>query len=66
MTQHGDELVNAITGLRTVFRQTARETNGELLQVEWIAEPRWTTGPEHIHPSQAERFEVLSARSGCA
>jgi hypothetical protein len=28
--------------------------------VEWIAEPRWTTGPDHIHPLQAERFEVLS------
>ena len=34
MAQHGDELVNAITGLRTVFRQTAQETSGELLQVE--------------------------------
>ena len=59
MARHGEELVNAITGLRTVFRHTAQETNGELPQVEWIAEARWTTGPDHIHPSQAEWFEVL-------
>lgn len=49
-----------MTGLRTVFRQTAAETGGELLQVEWIGEPGWTTGRDHVHPHQDERFEVLS------
>jgi hypothetical protein len=39
MAKAGDELVNSVTGLRTVFRKTARETNGELLQVDWIREP---------------------------
>jgi quercetin dioxygenase-like cupin family protein len=56
--------VNPVTGLRTVFRQTAQETRGELLQVEWIGEPGWTTGPDHVHPLQAERFEVLSGTLG--
>lgn len=45
MARAGDELVNPVTGLRTVFRKTARQTSGELLQVDWIGEPGWTTGP---------------------
>jgi quercetin dioxygenase-like cupin family protein len=62
--KHGDELVNAVTGLRTVFLQTAQETHGELLQVDWIAEPRWTTGPDHVHRLQVERFEVIAGTLG--
>ena len=34
MVNAGDELVNKITGLRTIFRKTAGDTNGELLQVD--------------------------------
>ena len=64
MARNGDELFNPATGLRTVFRQTAEETNGELLQVDWIAAGAWTTGPDHIHPLQDERFEVVSGRLG--
>ena len=64
MAKAGDELVNPMTGLRTVFRKTAQETSGELLQVDWIGEPGWTTGPDHVHPRQEERFEVLSGRLG--
>jgi quercetin dioxygenase-like cupin family protein len=60
----GDELVNAVTGLRTVFRETAASTDGRLLQVDWIAKPAWTTGPDHVHRSQEERFEVLSGQLG--
>src|SRR5918994_2710155 len=64
MAKAGDELTNPVTGLRTVFRKTARETSGELLQVDWIGDPGWTTGPHHIHPRQEERFEVLSGKLG--
>jgi quercetin dioxygenase-like cupin family protein len=60
----GDALVNPATGLRTVFRETSQTTKGELLQVDWIAEPGWTTGPLHIHPYQEQRFEVLSGELG--
>jgi hypothetical protein len=45
MAKAGDELVNPLTGLKTVFRKTAQETSGELLQVDWIGSPGWTTGP---------------------
>jgi len=64
MAKAGDELLNPVTGLRTMFRKTAEETSGELLQVDWIGEPSWTTGPDHVHPRQEERFEVLSGRLG--
>ena len=64
MAKSGDELVNPVTGLRTVFRKTAQETNGDLLQVDWIGSPRWSTGPDHVHPRQEERFEVSSGRLG--
>lgn len=64
MVRAGDELENPATGLRTVFRETAQDTGGELLQVDWIARPDWTTGPDHIHRDQDERFEVLSGTLG--
>jgi quercetin dioxygenase-like cupin family protein len=64
MAKAGDELVNPVTGLRTVFRKTAQDTGGELLQVDWIGEPGWTTGPNHVHPHQEERFEVLAGKLG--
>ena len=64
MARAGDELVNPATGLRTVFRETAQTTNGEVLQVDWIGRPGWTTGPDHVHPRQEERFEVLGGQLG--
>jgi hypothetical protein len=54
MAKAGDELVNQVTGLRTVFRKTARDTGGELLRVDWIGSPGWTTGPDHVHPRQED------------
>jgi quercetin dioxygenase-like cupin family protein len=64
MAKAGDELTNPVTGLRTVFRKTARETSGELPQVDWIGDPGCITGPDHVHPRQVERFEVLSGKLG--
>lgn len=64
MAQAGDELLNPVTGLKTVFRKTAKDTGGELLRVDWIGSPGWTTGPDHVHPLQEERFEVLSGKLG--
>ncbi len=64
MANAGDELVNPVTGLRTVFRKTAQGTGGKLLQVDWVGDPGWTTGQDHVHPYQEERFEVLSGKLG--
>jgi quercetin dioxygenase-like cupin family protein len=64
MVKAGDEMVNEVTGLRTVFRKTAEDTGGELLQVDWIGDPGWTAGPRHVHPKQVERFTVVSGTLG--
>jgi hypothetical protein len=56
-SQRRKDIAKAGDELRTVFRKTARDTDGELLQVDWIGEPGWTTGPE-------ERFEVISGQLG--
>ena len=44
-----------------IFRKTARDTGGELLEVESIyTKPSPSRPPVHCHPRQEERFEVLS------
>jgi hypothetical protein len=62
MARNGDELFNPGTGPRTVFRHTAEETNGELLQVDWNA------GSDEVHalvdfrpgPRTEMAFETLA------
>ncbi len=49
---------------RLVFKQTASETGGELLQFEQFVRRNNPEVPEHIHPRQEERFVVLSGRMG--
>ena len=60
MARAGDVLENPVTGLQTIFRKTAQDTEGELLQVDWIGKAGWKAGPKHVHPYQEERFTVLS------
>jgi quercetin dioxygenase-like cupin family protein len=64
----GQILRNPVTGQDLVFRRTAADTGGEVLEVESIWRSRGGEPPEHYHPSQEERFEVtageLSARIG--
>jgi quercetin dioxygenase-like cupin family protein len=62
MARPGDELVNPVTGQRLLFRRTSRDTNGELLEVEAVYPPKGSPPAEHYHPSQEERFEILSGR----
>jgi quercetin dioxygenase-like cupin family protein len=47
-------------GARIVFRQTASQTNGELLQFDFFLQPRHVIALEHLHPRQEERFQVIS------
>ena len=51
MAKAGDELVNPVTGLRSVFQKTAQESSGELLQVSesYFLEP--ILGGEVVHPA---------------
>ncbi len=60
MASPGDELFNPATGQRLVFRRTTAETNGELVEVESYYRAGGPPAPQHYHPSQDERFEVVS------
>jgi quercetin dioxygenase-like cupin family protein len=52
--------VNPATGHSIVFRQTAAQTGGELLEVDSYYGPDSTEPVEHFHPRQKERFEIVS------
>lgn len=59
----GETLENPVSGQRIVFRKTAEETGGKLLEVEALYEKATPSRPPvHYHPYQRERFEVLSGR----
>ena len=46
-----------------VFRETARDTGGELLSTELIVSPHGEN-PLHVHPHQEEQFKALSGALG--
>lgn len=59
MARRGDVVENPMTGERVTFLETASDTGGELLRFEYVLPPRFSI-PEHVHPRQEERHEVLS------
>jgi quercetin dioxygenase-like cupin family protein len=60
MARPGDEITNSRTGQRMRFLKTSQDTNGELLQIECFNSPGGVREPEHIHPFQENRFEIIS------
>lgn len=50
---------NPRNGFSIRFLQTAKETNGALLEMEASYKPQSTEPPVHYHPSQAEDFVIL-------
>lgn len=62
MVKAGDVIDNPAMGARIAFRETSRETNGELLRFDFFVEPSRVVLHEHFHPRQEERFEVISGR----
>jgi quercetin dioxygenase-like cupin family protein len=63
MARAGEKLYNPIQGDWMVFRETSRDTGGELLSAELIVSPHGGN-PLHVHPHQEERFEALSGTLG--
>jgi mannose-6-phosphate isomerase-like protein (cupin superfamily) len=59
MVNRGDVIENLLTGEKVIFLETSEDTNGELLRFEYVLPPRFSV-PEHIHPRQEERHEILS------
>ena len=55
----GDVVDNPVTGERILFRRTAAETGGELVDIEVTVKAGGGVAAAHVHPYQTERFEVL-------
>lgn len=60
MALRGDRLTNPITKHSLIFRITAEESGGELLEVESIYGAGSAEPPDHYHPLQSEHFQVLA------
>jgi mannose-6-phosphate isomerase-like protein (cupin superfamily) len=64
MARAGEDLLNPLTGERISFRRKARETGGELLELE----SHWTLAghraPAHVHPEMQERWQILAGTAG--
>lgn len=60
MARAGDTLEHPVTGERLAFLKTVRDTDGELLQVDFFMKGGGFVAAEHVHAYQEERFEVLS------
>ena len=56
---HAGQVIEGQGGFRLRLVQTAAETNGELLEMEVSYGGDGALPPEHFHPNQLERFEVV-------
>jgi quercetin dioxygenase-like cupin family protein len=59
MARRGESIENPLSGERMTFIKTTADTNGQSLEFEFIAPPGWSV-PEHIHPHQQERTQMIS------
>jgi quercetin dioxygenase-like cupin family protein len=56
---HAGQELEGPNGFRLRLVRTAAETGGEVLEMEATYAGRGDLPPDHFHPSQVERFEVL-------
>ena len=56
----GDLIDNPAARMKLRLVRTASETDGDLLEMEATYEPGSVEPPEHFHPNQDERFEILA------
>ena len=64
MAYAGQVIENPVSGERITFKQTAADTDGELLSIELELSSDGAVPGLHVHPSQEERFEVLRGTVG--
>ncbi len=62
MAHQGKIIDNPVTGERITFLQTAKDTNGELLQMDMVVQPMGCVASEHIHPGLEERLAIISGK----
>lgn len=51
---------NPIAGERVTFLRRGEDTDGELVELELVADPFAAGPPEHVHENQDESFEILA------
>lgn len=59
MAYRGKIISNKKTGQQIQFIQTAKDTNGRLLEIESVFRPHSVEPVAHYHPFQEEHFTVL-------
>ena len=64
MIRSGQTIENPVTGEKLTFHRTSRDTGGAYVLVETVLQPGATIAAGHVHPYQAERFQVLSGTVG--
>lgn len=62
MAKSGQMIENPKIGDRIVFRKTAGETDGELLEFDIFVQPAAAGPPEHVHPQSEETFKLLKGQ----
>ena len=62
MAYAGKVIENPVSGEKITFHKTAADTDGELLEITLELSPDGAVPGLHVHPSQQERFEVVSGR----
>ena len=60
MAYAGQTIENPISGEKITFTQTAADTDGELLAFDMTLSVDGHVPGAHVHPSQEERFEIVS------
>jgi len=64
MIRSGDTIHNPVTGERITFHATSADTNGEAVVIECTVQPDGFVAAAHVHPYQAERFNVVEGTLG--
>lgn len=62
MAAKNKRIENPAQGDTIIFRRTAEDTGGELLEFDMLIEPVASGPPRHVHPNAEEYFEVLSGK----
>jgi quercetin dioxygenase-like cupin family protein len=57
-----NKIENPTQGDTIIFKETAKDTKGELLEFDMFIEPTASGPPQHVHPNAEEQFEVLSGK----
>ena len=64
MIRTGNTIHNPVTGERITFLATSADTDGEAVVIETVVQPHGFVAAAHVHPSQSERFAVVSGTLG--